>query len=112
MVPMYAFSGCSFGLPPMVELICTLLSPLPATLLDGAPCVEPCALQRAPSGVPLTLLGAHGSTAGSALGCWPPYRSETSGARKPVEYVPRKVMSRIGRQRPPSLYVVPLPNVE
>src|ERR1700693_2365106 len=108
---MFAFSGCRIGLPPIVELICWLGSPLPAMGTLGAPCLAPCVLHRCPTGELADTL-AHGSAAGSALGAWPPYRSETPGARKPVPYVPRTVTSRIGRHRAPSLYVQSLPNVE
>src|SRR3954469_4320242 len=110
-VPMFAFSGFACGLPPMVELICWLGSPLPATLLPGAPWRPPTELQRAPS-VVLDAACAQGSPAGSALGAWPPYRSEMFGARKPVPYVPRMVTSRMGRHRPPILYVQSDPKVE
>src|SRR5471030_1466955 len=95
-VAMLAFSGCSSGLPPTVELIWLLVSPALDELGFGPPLIG-AVLQRVAS-APL-----HGSTALSALGACPPNRSETPGARKPVEYVPRTVRSRIGRQRAPSL---------
>src|SRR5262249_55807019 len=96
-VPIFAFSGCRpVARPPMVELICWLGSPLPATAVVPAPCAAPNWLQRAAKAAG-RLDGAHGSVAGSALGAAPPYRSLTLGALKPVPYVPRKVTSRIGR---------------
>src|SRR5258708_3142400 len=103
-VPMFAFSGWRAGLPPTVELSWVLLSPLLTPLPADEACAAANAAHRAPVAVPGAAL-AHGSTATSALGACPPYRSETSGARKPVEYVPRRVKSRIGRHRPPNLYV-------
>src|SRR5471030_2443296 len=98
-VAMFAFSGCSSVLPPTVELIWLLVSPALAELGFGPPLIG-AELQRMAS-APLAPL--HGSTALSALGSCPANRSETPGARKPVEYVPRTVRSRTGRQRPPSL---------
>src|SRR5437762_12991152 len=100
-VPMFAFSGCSFGLPPLIELICATVMPLLAAV--GPPAEPGAAVQRAASAVS-PWVSAQGSLDDSKLppDC-PRYSSRMLGARKAVEYVPRTVTARIGLQRPPNL---------
>src|ERR1700730_12515748 len=109
MVPIFAFSGCSCGLPPTTELIWATVTPLFAAF--GPPADPGAAVQRAARAVSPGV-SAHGSFDDSKLPpVCPRNSSRMFGARKAVEYVPRKVTSRIGLQRAPSLYVQSDPNV-
>src|SRR5713101_1637181 len=93
-VKIWAFSGWRFGFPPILDRSCVRRSPVP---LGGTG--EPGEVQFAGSGAgPL-----QGSDTFGKLSAWPRNRSEMEGARKPVEYVPRMVTSRMTRQRPPTL---------
>src|SRR5207245_10707707 len=113
-VPILAFAGWRFGLPPLIESTWATVILLFAALPPEPPALPGALLQRMPKGVapgkglPLASRPgpefAQGSFDNSKLppDC-PRYSSRMFGARNAVEYVPRKVTSRTGLQRAPSL---------